>query len=289
MEYAESILDLVGDTPLVRISRLTRDLGPADRQPLLLAKLEMLNPGGSVKDRIGLPMIEAAERAGLLKPGGTIIEPTSGQHRPRPGDRGRAQGLSLHLRDGRQAVGREAGPAARVRRRGRAVPDQRRARVARELLLGRRAARPRHPGRVQARPVLEPGEPGRPRADDRARDLGRRPRAGSRTSWRRVGTGGTVSGIARYLRAQNPSITVVGADPEGSVLSGDTARPYLTEGVGRGLLPGHVRPGGGRPLGAGLRPRRVRDGPPDHARGGDPGRRVVRDGDGRRARRGRAG
>ena len=78
MHYAESILDLVGETPLVRITRLTRDLGPSDRQPLLLAKLEMLNPGGSVKDRIGLPMIEVAERGGLLKPGGTIIEPTSG-------------------------------------------------------------------------------------------------------------------------------------------------------------------------------------------------------------------
>src|SRR6187551_3596315 len=78
MHYAESILDLVGDTPLVRITRLTRDLGPADHQPLLLAKLEMLNPGGSVKDRIGLPMIEAAERDGKLQPGGTIIEPTSG-------------------------------------------------------------------------------------------------------------------------------------------------------------------------------------------------------------------
>src|SRR4029077_15521114 len=76
--YAETILDLVGNTPLVRLSRVTRDLGPIDRQPLVLAKLEMLNPGGSVKDRIGLPMIEAAERAGLLKPGGTIIEPTSG-------------------------------------------------------------------------------------------------------------------------------------------------------------------------------------------------------------------
>src|ERR1700675_2762694 len=78
MEYAESILDLVGDTPLVRLTRVTRDLGPLDRQPAVLAKLEMLNPGGSVKDRIGLPMIEAAERAGLLKAGGTIIEPTSG-------------------------------------------------------------------------------------------------------------------------------------------------------------------------------------------------------------------
>src|SRR5204863_7442406 len=78
MQYAESILDLVGHTPLVRLSRVLRDLGPAARQPLVLAKLEMLNPGGSVKDRIGLPMIEAAERDGHLKPGGTIIEPTSG-------------------------------------------------------------------------------------------------------------------------------------------------------------------------------------------------------------------
>ena len=78
MEYAESILDLIGNTPLVRLSRVTRDLGPLDGQPQILAKLELLNPGGSVKDRIGLPMIEAAERDGLLKPGGTIIEPTSG-------------------------------------------------------------------------------------------------------------------------------------------------------------------------------------------------------------------
>src|SRR5258708_20837328 len=78
MQYAESILDLVGNTPLVRLSRVTRDLGPVDAQPLLLAKLEMLNPGGSVKDRIGLPMIEAAEREGSLQAGGTIIEPTSG-------------------------------------------------------------------------------------------------------------------------------------------------------------------------------------------------------------------
>ncbi len=78
MDYAGSILDLVGNTPLVRLTRVTRELGPQERQPLILAKLETLNPGGSVKDRIGLPMIEAAERAGLLRPGGTIIEPTSG-------------------------------------------------------------------------------------------------------------------------------------------------------------------------------------------------------------------
>ena len=73
MEYAESILDLVGDTPLVRLRKVTEGL-----RPTVLAKLEMLNPGGSVKDRIGLAMVEDAERRGLLKPGGTIIEPTSG-------------------------------------------------------------------------------------------------------------------------------------------------------------------------------------------------------------------
>ena len=78
MEYAHSILDLVGHTPLVRISRVTRGIGPLERQPLVLAKMEACNPGGSVKDRIALPMIEAAERDGLLRPGGTIIEPTSG-------------------------------------------------------------------------------------------------------------------------------------------------------------------------------------------------------------------
>jgi cystathionine beta-synthase len=73
VEYAESILDLVGDTPLVRLRKVTEGL-----RPTVLAKLEMLNPGGSVKDRIGLAMVEDAERRGLLKPGGTIIEPTSG-------------------------------------------------------------------------------------------------------------------------------------------------------------------------------------------------------------------
>ena len=78
MQYAHSILDLIGNTPLVRISRVTRGIGPLERQPLVLAKLEALNPGGSVKDRIGLPMIEAAERDGLLRSGGTIVEPTGG-------------------------------------------------------------------------------------------------------------------------------------------------------------------------------------------------------------------
>src|SRR3954466_8335869 len=76
VQYAESVLDLIGGTPLVRLTSVTRSLGPD--APLVLAKVEYLNPGGSVKDRIAVRMVDAAEEAGLLKPGGTIIEPTSG-------------------------------------------------------------------------------------------------------------------------------------------------------------------------------------------------------------------
>ena len=143
MQYAESILDLVGHTPLVRLTRVVRDLGPLERQPLLLAKLEMLNPGGSVKDRIGLPMIEAAERAGLLKPGGTIIEPTSG-------NTGHGLAIAAALKGYRcifvmadkQSAEKQAA-AAGLRRGGRPLPDQRRARIAESLLL---AWRPGSPG-----------------------------------------------------------------------------------------------------------------------------------------------
>ena len=242
MQYAESILELVGDTPLVRLSRVTRDLGPVERQPLMLAKLEMLNPGGSVKDRIGLPMIEAAERAGLLKPGGTIIEPTSGNTGPRPGHRGRAQGLSLHLRHGRQAVGGEAGAPARVRRRGRALPDQRPARVAGELLLRGAPPGARHPGRVPARPVPQPGEPDGARARRPGRRSGARRRDGHARG--RRGRDGRHDQRRRRTtsRRRTRRSRSIGADPEGSVLSGDTARPYLTEGVGEDFFPGTFDP-----------------------------------------------
>ena len=259
------------------------------RQPLILAKLEMLNPGGSVKDRIGLPMIEAAERGGPAPAGRDDHRADIGQHRPRPRDRRRAQGLPLHLRHGRQAVGREAGAAARVRRGGRAVPDERRARVARSRTTpsprgspatSRAPSSPTSTGTWRTRPRTS-GRPG-PRS-------GTRPKAGSPTSSRASGPAGRSSGAARYLKAQNPSIRVIGADPEGSVLSGDTARPYLTEGVGEDFFPGTYDPAIVDRWVRVSRPRRVRDGPPDDPRGGDPRRRVVRDGDGRRARRGARG
>jgi cystathionine beta-synthase len=237
MEYAESILDLVGDTPLVRISRLTRDLGPADRQPLLLAKMEMLNPGGSVKDRIGLPMIEAAEQAGHLKPGGTIIEPTSG-------NTGHGLAIAASLKGYRcifvmadkQSIEKQAllrAYGAEVVLCPTNVPPESpesyysvAARLARDI-----------PGAFKPDQYWNQENPS-------AHERTTGPELWAQTGGRithlvaSVGTGGTVSGTARYLKGQNSSITVVGADPEGSILSGDTARSYLTEGVGEDFIPG---------------------------------------------------
>jgi cystathionine beta-synthase len=241
MQYAESIVDLVGNTPLVRISRLTRDLGPADRQPLLLAKLEMLNPGGSVKDRIGLPMIEAAERDGLLKPGGTIIEPTSG-------NTGHGLAIAAALKGYRcifvMADKQSAEKQALLRAYGA------------EVVLCPTNVAPESPESyysVAAR--LARDIPGAFKPDQywnmenpAAHEATTGPEIWAQTEGRithlvaSVGTGGTISGIAHFLKARNPAIRVIGADPEGSVLSGDTARPYLTEGVGEDFFPGTYDP-----------------------------------------------
>ena len=284
MDYASSILDLVGDTPLVRISRLTRDLGPG-RPPAAAAR----EARDAQPRRVG----EGPDRAADDRGGGARRPAPAGrddhradvrQHRPRPRDRGRAQGLPLHLRHGRQAVRREAGAPARVRRRGRAVPDQRRAGRPEQLLLGRRPPRPRHPGRVQARPVLERREPVRARADDRPRDLGpdrgadHAPRGERRD--RRHGERDRALPQGAERRDPGHRRRPGGLDPVGR-----RRAPVPHRGRGRGLPAGHVRRVGRGPLGPRLGPRRVRDGPPDHARGGDPRRRVVRDGDARRARR----
>src|SRR4249919_3109262 len=240
MHYAQSILDLVGDTPLVRLTRVTRDLdvvGPADRQPLILAKLEMLNPGGSVKDRIGSPMIEAAERAGLLKPGGTIIEPTSG-------NTGHGLAIAAALKGYRCIF---------VMADKQSVEKQTLLRAyGAEVVLCPTNVAPESPESYYSVATrLARDIPGAFKPDQywnaenpAAHEATTGPELWEQTDGRithlvaSVGTGGTVTGIARYLRSQNPQIRVIGADPEGSVLSGDTARPYLTEGVGEDFFPG---------------------------------------------------
>src|ERR671910_934554 len=218
MQFAESVLDLVGDTPLVRLTRIPgRDLGPLEAQPVILAKLETLNPGGSVKDRIGLPMIEAAERAGLLKPGGTIIEPTSG-------NTGHGLAIAAALKGYRcifvMADKQSTEKQALLRAYGA------------QVVLCPTNVPPESPESyysVAAR--LAQGIPGAVKPDQYWNE--ENPSAHERTTgpelWAQtggrithlvasVGTGGTVSGTARYLKAQDSSITVIGADPEGSIL-----------------------------------------------------------------------
>jgi cystathionine beta-synthase len=237
MEYAESILELIGNTPLVRLTRVTRDLGPADKQPRILAKLELLNPGGSVKDRIGLPMIEAAERDGLLKPGGTIIEPTSG-------NTGHGLAIAAALKGYRcifvMADKQSVEKQSLLRAYGAEVvlcPTN----VAPEspesyYSVARRLARD-IPGAFQPDQYWNMNNP-----DAHERTTG--PEIWQQTDGQithlvvATGTGGTVTGTGRYLKAQNPDVVIVGGDPEGSVLSGDTARPYLTEGIGEDFFPG---------------------------------------------------
>ena len=242
MDHAASILELIGETPLLRLTRVTRSLGPIERQPTILAKLELLNPGGSVKDRIAVPMIEAAERDGLLRPGGTIIEPTSG-------NTGHGLAIAAALKGYRcifvMADKQSAEKQALLRAYGAEVvlcPTN----VAPEspesyYSVAKRLARD-IPGAFQPNQYWNLANP----------------EAHERTTgpeiWRQTeghvthvvvasGTGGTITGAGRYLKAQNPAIVVVGADPEGSVLSGDAVRPYLTEGIGEDFLPGTLDAG----------------------------------------------
>ena len=279
MEYAESIIDLIGNTPLVRPDARDARSRAGDRQPLILAKLEMLNPGGSVKDRIGLPMIEAAERDGLLKPGGTIIEPTSG-------NTGHGLAIAAALKGYRcifvmadkQSAEKQAAPA-RVRRGGRALPDQRRARVARDLLLRGQAPRPRHPGSLPARPVLEQDNPEAHERPPGPRSGARR-RAASRTSWRRVGTGGTITGVGALPQGAEPGDPGRRRGPRGQRAVGRHGAAVPDRGHRRGLLPGHVRPDAWSTAGCGSRTGTRSRGAADHARGGNPRRRVVRHGAG---------
>jgi cystathionine beta-synthase len=201
----------------------------------------MLNPGGSVKDRIGLPMIEAAEREGKLKPGGTIIEPTSG-------NTGHGLAIAAALKGYRcifvMADKQSAEKQALLRAYGA------------EVVLCPTNVAPESPESyysVAAR--LARDIPGAFKPDQywnmenpAAHEATTGPEIWDQTDGRvthfvaSVGTGGTISGASHVLKARNPAIEVIGADPEGSVLSGDQVRPYLQEGIGEDFLPGTYDP-----------------------------------------------
>ncbi len=231
-----TVLDLVGGTPLVRLQRVSRGV-----QPLLLAKLDYMNPGGSVKDRIGLKMIEAAEHEGRLKPGGTIVEPTSGN----------------------TGVGLAIAAALRGYRCVFVMPDkvsQEKISLLRaygaEVVICPTAVEPESPESYYAVSARLAEEiPGAYKPDQYS-NLSN-PEAHYETTgpelWKQtggeldvlvlsVGTGGTISGAARYLKEQNREIRVVGADPEGSIYSSKTVHPYLVEGIGEDFWPATYDP-----------------------------------------------
>ncbi len=230
MKYLESILDAVGDTPLVRLHKVAAGL-----RPLVLAKLESLNPGGSIKDRIGLAMIEDAERRGLLRPGGTIIEPTSGNTghglaiaaaikgyrcvfvMP---DKMSAEKISLLRAYGAEVVVCPTNVARESPQSYYSVSD----RLTQEI-----------PGAFQPNQYANPTNP-----EAHRRTTG--PEIWEQTGGRithlvaGMGTGGTISGIGHFLKQQRPSVQIVGADPVGSIYSGEI-HPYVVEGVGEDFTP----------------------------------------------------
>src|ERR671910_991889 len=236
MPVLDSFLDAMGNTSLVRLRAVARGV-----KPTILAKLEMLNPGSSVKDRIGLRMIEAAEREGLLKPGGTIVEPTSG-------NTGHGLAIAAALRGYRCIF---------------VMPDkmsQEKISLLRaygaEVVICPTAVAPESPEsyyRVADRLAAEIPGAFQPNQYHNAVNPQTHydttgPEIWEQTEGRLtafvcgVGTGGTISGAGRYLKEQDPDVLVVGADPEGSIYSGDSPRPYLVEGIGEDFMPSTFDP-----------------------------------------------
>jgi cystathionine beta-synthase len=231
MQVLETFLDAMGNTPLVRLHAVTAGLAPT-----VLAKCEMLNPGGSVKDRIGIRMIEDAEQRGVLGPGGTIIEPTSG-------NTGHGLAIAAAIRGYRcifvmpdkmsqekiallRAYGAEVviTPTAVPRESPESyysVAD----RLASEI-----------PGAFQPNQYFNQVNPDTHEATT-GPEIWEQTDGAVDVFVAGVGTGGTITGVGRYLKRMNPEITIVGADTEGSVYTGDEPRPYLTEGIGEDFWP----------------------------------------------------
>jgi cystathionine beta-synthase len=232
VQYFESLIDLVGNTPLVRLSHVTGGTGAT-----VLAKVEYFNPGGSVKDRIALRMIEAAEASGELRPGGTIVEPTSGN-----------TGIGLAI------VAQQKGYRCVFVCPDKVSTDK--INVLRaygaEVVVCPTAVAPEHPDsyyNVSDRLVRDIPNAWKPDQYSNPHNPLSHYHSTGPELWEQtdgrithfvagVGTGGTISGTGRYLKeVSGGRVRVVGADPEGSVYSGGSGRPYLVEGVGEDFWP----------------------------------------------------
>jgi cystathionine beta-synthase len=241
MEYTENILGLIGNTPLVRLNKLTKGI-----KALVLAKMESLNPGGSVKDRIGVSMIDAAERGGRLKPGGTVVEATSG-------NTGIGIALTCAVRGYKAVfVMTDKCSVEKVRYLKALGAD---------VVVVPVAAKPDSPDHyvntarriAKETPnsifIFQYGNPANPEVHFRTTgpELWRQTEGRITHFVSGIGTGGTISGTGRYLKEQNSKVRIIGADPYGSVFktfkeTGQLmqATPYLVEGIGQELIPENV-------------------------------------------------
>ncbi len=232
MDYVDSLLALVGNTPLLKLGKTTDGA-----KGLVLAKVEYLNPGGSVKDRIAIRMVEAAEQSGALKPGGTIIEPTSGN-----------TGVGLAM------VAQAKGYSCIFVCPDKVSEDKRNVLKAygAEVVVCPTAVAPEHPSsyyNVSDRLMRETKDAWKPDQYSNPDNARSHYESTGPEIWRQtegrvthfvtgVGTGGTISGTGRYLKeVSDGRVQIVGADPEGSVYSGGSGRPYLVEGVGEDFWP----------------------------------------------------
>lgn len=232
MQYAESILDLLGNTPLVRLKKVIDDV-PA----MMLAKVEYFNPGGSVKDRIGVYMIDAAEREGKLKPGGTIVEPTSGN-----------TGMGLAM------VASQRGYKCIFTTLEKVSQDKVDALKAfgAEVVVCPTEAAPESPESyysVARRLTEEIDGAFSPNQYHNHHNSQAHYETTGPEIWEQtegkithfvagMGTGGTITGVGRYLKEQNPDIKIIGVDPEGSIYSDpNNIHSYLVEGIGEDFMP----------------------------------------------------
>ena len=231
MALYSNILEAVGRTPLIRLNRIAAAVASP-----IYAKVEALNPGGSVKDRVALAMVAAAERDGILRPGGTIVEATAGN----------------------TGVGLALAAAVKGYRMIAVMPDKMSAdkvgllrAYGAEVVITATNVPPDSPesyNGVADRLAREIPGAWRPNQFENPRN----PNAHAATTGPEIwedtagqvevfvagmGTGGTISGVARFLKEKNPGITIVGADPEGSILSGDSPHSYKVEGIGEDFIP----------------------------------------------------
>jgi cystathionine beta-synthase len=239
LKYHDNVLETIGHTPLVRLNRVSRGL-----EPLILAKVEFVNPGGSVKDRIGVRMVDAAERAGLLKPGGTIVESTSGNTGAGLAMVAAVRGYKAvftmpdKMSDEKVALLRAYGAEVIVTPTN--VPPES---PESHYEVAKRIVR-ENPGAFHTNQYFNPANP-------EAHYLTTGPEiwdetGGSVTCFvAGIGTGGTISGVGKYLKEKNASVKTVGADPAGSILKDyfytkKMIEPgtYLVEGIGEDMLPG---------------------------------------------------